>query len=569
MTRKCSLVFLSLACALLCSAAGPTDAPPPDELHTATVAAFKNGLGFVLKQGEIPIQAGTGNISTVPEATLGSLWIAPNAAGTALDEVVAYRYRVSTRQSLTSLADVLLANAGKVVTVVDGNQKEYTGEVVGFRQTETPPPAPGRRPYPANNNNAALSSSNPIPVPVPATPEFVLLKSKGKLQALAFGNIVRVALPSDAILQEPQEQERTGLRFRTKGAGNLANITMGYLESGLGWTPSYLLTLQDESKAQLTMQAVLVNDMEDMKDTDVFFVVGVPNFSYSHLRSPMALQQSLLEFMQAAGESSSVRSSPYSNALIGQRAFGMIAGSLEAAGAPSFDSLFEELKGSPEEDLFLYNRKAVTLARGERATYNVFSDIVSYEHVYQWDVKDQPRVDGFGNVQTPNPNAPDRTAENSIWHSLRLKNSTKFPWTSAPALVISGSKPLSQDTLPYTSRSGSALLKLTIATDIRATQEEKEVAREQGIQRRRGYSYDHVTVEGTLKIKNYKAKEVKLGISKTVRGEVASLTDQGTADKLAEGISVDNPLSRLRWEIALKPGEERTITYRYKVWVRT
>jgi hypothetical protein len=44
----------------------------------------------------------------------------------------------------------------------------------------------------------------------------------------------------------------------------------------------------------------------------------------------------------------------------------------------------------------LYSRKNVTLARGERATYNVFSETVNYEHIYEWNLEDQPRVDGFG-----------------------------------------------------------------------------------------------------------------------------------------------------------------------------
>jgi len=64
------------------------------------------------------------------------LWIAPNDAGASLDEVVAHRDKVFEQQNLTALTDVLLANAGKVVTVVDSAQKEYTGEIVGFRQAE-------------------------------------------------------------------------------------------------------------------------------------------------------------------------------------------------------------------------------------------------------------------------------------------------------------------------------------------------------------------------------------------------------------------------------------------------
>jgi hypothetical protein len=94
------------------------------------------------------------------------------------------------------------------------------------------------------------------------------------------------------------------------------------------------------------------------------------------------------------------------------------------------------------------------------------------------------------------------------------------------------------------------------------------VDRQQNVQRRRGYNYDQVTVEGTLKIKNYKSKEVRLNIAKTLRGSVDSQTDNGKTEKLGEAIAVDNPMSRLTWEITLQPGEEKTIHYRYKIWLR-
>lgn len=539
MLRRLAVAFVCVVC---CFAADTAEAPETT-LRTAAVAAFKNGLGFVLKQGVVTLQGGSASLGQVPNATLGSLWVAPGDPGASLDEVVAHRYRVTTLQNSAAMSEVLLANPGRVVTVVDNNQKEYTGEIVGLPQPD---------------------KTDAKQTPPQVVPEFFLLKSEGKVLALYFRNLARVTLPADAVFQQKREEERTALRVHLKGVDTRANLTMGYLESGLGWTPSYLISLQDNNKAQLTMQAVLVNDAEEMQDTDVFFVVGVPNFAYSHILSPMALQQNLLDFMKDASRQDNSRQ-PYSNVIMGQ-ARGELMKSGAAFDALSLESPFEELQGAPEEDLFLYSRKGVTLAKGQRATYNVFSESVGFEHVYQWDIKDQPRVDGFGNVQ--NQNAVDSTAENSIWHSLRLKNTTKFPWTSAPAMVISGTQPLSQETLPYTPKGATSNLKLTIATDIRAAQQENEVARQQGIQRRRNYSYDEVTVEGTLKIKNYKSKEVHLAITRTVRGTVESQTDAGTSDKLAEAIAVDNPLSRLNWEITLKPGEERSVTYRYKVWLR-
>ncbi len=544
-------VLVACACVVWSLAAHSGETPAP-ELKTSAVAAFKNGLAFVVKQGDVRLAAGAGDLTPIPNATLGSLWIAPNDAGASLDEVVAHRDKVFEQQNLTALTDVLLANAGKVVTVVDNAQKEYTGEIVGFRQVEK-----------SNAEGVNVSGDRVVPQPR-VTPEFLLLKSDGKLLALYFHNIARVILPPDPILQQAQEAERKGLRFKIKGATGHANLTMGYLEHGLGWTPSYLVSLQDEKTAQITMQAVLVNDAEDLKDTDFFFVVGVPNFAYSNIPSPMALQQSLLEFMQAASRRDETNSR-YSNALMAQKTEGDMSGFGPAA--PSFAGTTEELQGVQEEDLFLYSRKNVTLARGERATYNVFSEAVTCQHIYEWNLEDQPRVDGFGNAQNVN-SGTDRSMKDNVWHSLRLKNSTKFPWTSAPAMVISGTRPLSQDTVPYTPKSASSNLKLTVATDIRASHEENEVERQKEIQRRRNYNYDQVTVEGKLTIKNYKGKEVRLSIADKVRGSVELQSDGGKADKLAEAIAVDNPLTRMTWEVILKAGEERVIKYRYKVWLR-
>jgi hypothetical protein len=506
---------------------------PGGELKTVAVAAFKNGLAFVMKQGDVRLEEGAGKITPIPFATLGSLWITPNDPGTSLDEVVAYRYKVAGQQNLTVLADVLLANAGKVVTVAYGNQKEYTGEIVGFREAEHPPaelvPPPAAS---VENPYLMVSPVSTPPEPVHVAPEFLLLKVEGKLLALYFRNITQATLPADPVLQAKREEERKALRFKVKGAAGRANLTMGYLENGLGWTPSYLVSLKDDLTAQITMQAVLVDDAEGLKDADVFFVVGVPNFAYAHIPSPMALQQTLLDFMRAANRRDNAAAGGRdSNALMAQAVGGMVADEMIAPSA-GFETGVEELSGAPEEDLFLYTRGGVTLARGERATYNVFTANVSFEHIYRWEVQDQPRVDGFGNVQNnQGSRVSDQTDRNNIWHALRVKNTTKFPWTSAPAMVIAGTKPVSQDTLSYTPKGATSTLKLTIATDIRASHEEQEVDRQKNLQRRRGYDYDQVTVEGTLKIENYKSKDVKLLVAKTLRGSVESQTDNGKAEK--------------------------------------
>ena len=531
---------------------------------TVAVAAFKNGLAFVVRQGTVRLQSGTGRITPIPNASLGTLWLAPGESNTSLDEVVAYHYNVATERNLASLAEVLQANVGKTVTVTYSmNMKDYTGNIVGIRESDSV----AGKPEPMVNPDGAPDAAT---LAATAKPQFLLLRIDKKLIALPLGSIANAVLPEDTIFHEKVEQQRSALRFKVKGGSDKTDLTMGYLEHGLGWTPSYLISLNDDKTAQITMQAVVMDDAEDLKDTDVFFVVGVPNFVYANTPSPMSLQQNLLAFMQDAGRRDADNFRRYTNSIAGQLVISDEERNAFHGDEATFAQTVSELSGGPEEDLFLYTRSGVTLARGERATYNVFSTSVGYEHIYEWEVQDQPRVDGYGRVIQPNtnPSTPDAAALNSIWHSIRLKNASKFPWTSAPALVISGTKPVSQDTLPYTPKAASSNLRITIATDLRSSHEEREVARQQDIPRRHGNQYDLVTVEGNLKVKNYKSKEVRLSVGKTLRGAVESQSDEGKAVKLGEAIQTDNPISRLTWEVSLKPGEERVLTYRYKLWVR-
>src|SRR5262249_25483714 len=82
-------------------------ATPQPLPKTVAVAAFKNGLAFVVRQGTVRLQSGAGRITPIPNATLGTLWLAPGEANTSLDEVVAYRYNVTGERPLQSIAELL------------------------------------------------------------------------------------------------------------------------------------------------------------------------------------------------------------------------------------------------------------------------------------------------------------------------------------------------------------------------------------------------------------------------------------------------------------------------------
>ena len=547
--------ILRLTCFFLLPAAAPfaaeTANSPAPLPKTVAVAAFKNGLAFVLRQGEVPLSSGTGVISPIPSATLGTLWLAPATPGATLDQVIATRFNIPSVLPISSIPGILQANAGKTVTVTYQN-KDFTGEIIGLQ--DSAPDAAGL-------------------VPVSTTPDlrprqdYLLLKASSGLLAVPLAGISLASLPADAVLRETLDQPATALRFTIKGGAQKEKLTLGYLEHGVGWTPSYLISLDNDKTARITMQAVVTNDAEDIDNAELFFVVGVPNFAYSDTLSPMSLQQSLVDYMRNAELSAGRKQfGGIMNAIAGQQ-----FDSLKSANEPASISLASSVSampGAPEEDLFLYNRSGVTLARGERASYNVFSENVACEHLYTWEIADQPHVDAYGNAIQSNPNVPDAGRIDTVWHTIRLKDSTRFPWTSAPAFVISGNKPVSQDTLPYTPKGASSSLRITVATDIRASHDERETSRQQDLTHRRGYNYDLVAIEGTLKVKNYKSGEVHLSIGKTVRGKVTSQSGQGKSVALGDGIVSDNPSTHLTWDITLKPGEERALTYSYTVWIR-
>lgn len=537
---------------------------PDAQIRTTTVAAFKNGLGFFIRQGQVRLAGGEGRILSVPAATLGTLWLAPNDPGATLEELVAFEQQTKYAAPAVSLAELLHSNPGKLVTVYSDG-RDITGEIVGF----APPTSASASP----SGERGIESSAVTP---PASEALLLRTADGRVVGLHLNNVAQVSFPKDSALEVTRTEVAAALRFKINGAQENAHLTMGYLRKGFGWTPSYLVTLEDEKTARILMQAVVTNDAEDLQDADLFFVVGVPNFRYSEILSPMVLQQALAQAMsdfRGGGMGRGVGGG------VGAASLGALNGQISVSERNAFEgdrsdadlrAAVAELEGAPEEDLFLYHRPRVTLARGERATYNVFNGTVAYEHIYEWDIPDTTHVDPYGNAQYNAASPVDRAREttNDIWHSLRLTNGTQFPWTSAPALTLSANQPLAQDTLAYTPRGAHTNLKITIATDVRPHREELEVDRQIDALHAHGYSYDAVTVEGTVKVKNYKAKAIRLLIGKTLTGSVLSVTDEGKSKRLAVAVQAENPTSQINWDLKFQPAEEKTVTYRYKVLVR-
>ena len=524
--------------------------PPLSAIQTKTVAVFKNGLGFFIKEGEVYVKNGWAIIENVPNSTLGSIWITSLDKNIELQEVIGYRKEIQKEIEAINLEELLKANIGKKVTitsrdkVIEGIIKSVPDDrIKGERRMYSGYPRSYDYSYPGRK---------------PA--QIVIIATENGEVALNKHTISKIKLQEGFSTKFLKKEEAKRIKVKLNTRKERVKLMVSYLQKGIIWIPSYLVNIQNPKKARITMKAVIINGAEDLKNANVFFVVGYPNFIYADILSPMALEESITQFITALERGSRHRHE------YGELSNIMAQRVISSTGEPSqLDYRYATIKGLSgvsEEDLFLYNKQGISLQKGERGYYPIFSANVDYKHIYEWEIPDTLNVNERGYYCS----RETKKKKEQIWHSIKLSNSTKYPWTTAPAFVVSGQKPLAQGTINYTPKGEKTNLKLTIATDITTDRKEYEIERQRGVFLYHR-SYDLVTVKGELYIKNCKNKDVIIEIKKTVTGEVIETSNNGKIKKTAEGLVGVNSRSTISWEIPLKAGKKVKVIYKYKVYI--
>ena len=63
--------------------------------------------------------------------------------------------------------------------------------------------------------------------------------------------------------------------------------------------PSYRIDLSDDKVARFSAQAQIVNEMADLDAVQAELVTGFPNIQFPELPNPVAMSQTLAEFLRA------------------------------------------------------------------------------------------------------------------------------------------------------------------------------------------------------------------------------------------------------------------------------
>lgn len=518
-----------------------------------TLATFKNGLAFVYRSGEAAPKNGWVQIEELPQAALGSLWIGTTKPTDRIEQTISFKTKAYDDSDVFSIGDILDANVGRNVTIFYNAGTEIrtaTGKILSASKER-------RREH--------IPSSDYYSRTVESTPALLMETVSGEILAVTRNSISSVVVQQGGSSKMRVARDVTAAKVKIAGDPRSAGVSLAYLEKGITWSPSYLINLKSDKEAEITLEAVLVNDVEDIEDAEVSFVVGYPNFMFSNITSPIIAQKSVADFIQAlaTGSDALQRGGEFAGALTQA----VVSNSMDYDADPGSIGVnyttSQPMPGESNQDLYFYRQPNVTLKKGERARYTVFSEKIPYEHIYQLEIPDSMGVD-TGGYRSSSSSKPQDSAD-QVWHALRLTNSTNMPWTTAPTLAVNNSLPVAQSMLKYTPASGKNTLKLTVATDIRAEQSQTEISRE--IRNIASRTYDEVTVSGKLMLRNYKQQSVRMNVKKTITGQVIQTGQNGKVARVVKNLTAVNPQSEVEWDFDLAPGAEKELTYQYTVFL--
>ncbi len=530
MKKQILLSAFSIFCFAKMTAQNPS-------LTTQSISIFKNGQAFYLKSGTLKPTNGKFLLpDPAPKALYGTLWFSSPEGS--LTRVASYpdTLREQKTEAAVAIWDLLRSNIGKTMTGYLSEKPEVSGTLVSISPSHKN--EKGEPQYSAQSL-VTIQSQQGSWTTIPA----------GKIQYVLFGSKPTL----DFSLQKVTPRHLFEVSFNNKKGEQ--PFDMMYLANGLNWAPEYLLELTGETTGTLVLQGEVANDAEDIASTTVNLVVGVPNFAYANRLAY------LVDFLRVASPIALTEryNANFSNALMSQQvAYG---GDMETMAGP------EEAEGSRNEDLYFYTLKNFSLPKGGRSMQPIFREKVDVAHIYE--------------CQLPGNNDNERYYEpeflftpqvNKTFHTLRLENKTKQPWTTAPIFVLNTQgerRPISQDLLTYTPTGGKTFVKLTEAVEVKVEQAERETSRQTAAwtDKRRGFSFDLVQVEGKVKVKNFKDKQLDLRLQRTIVGNLKKTTVEWLKEEVINPNNPRNRKTNVCWETPIKANSELEIVYTYEIYV--
>lgn len=495
------------------------------KLPIKEVTVFKDGEAFVAHEGEMPTdERGNVVMDYLPAPVLGTFWPYAAQPGARLVSVVAGQKRVLVERTALSLRDLLEANVGAEAIIAETGTNRYEAVIAGVparsaeEEAATSPPNTGEK--------------------LPEKGSLVLLRTAEGLRAIALDRIQEVTFKRAHKPAVANEEFRSLLTLRLDWgqarAAKSARVGLFYLQRGVRWIPGYKVELDGNGHAAVKLQATLLNELADLEDVSVNLVVGVPTFAFKDTLDPMALQQGLAQlspyFQTAAGGRNSLVASQFSNAIMSQR----VSEYRGAPGPGEGGGLGPEIgEGEKSEDLFVFTVPHVTLKKGERLVLPVAEFTLPCQDMFTLELPFGPPPEVRGNLNNEQQrelgrlfNAP------KVMHKVRLTNTSKYPLTTAPALIIRAERALAQGLMTYTAIGANVDLPITTAIDFQVKKTDLETKRTPNAVEENGNRYTRIDLAGKITLTSHRAQAAEIEVTRYVLGAADSAGHEGKVEKL-------------------------------------
>jgi len=537
-------------------------AVPQADVQLQQVSLFKNGVGFFVSEVTVPEKQDSFRIVPLVAASHGTFWVSYPPKVT-LESLTAKEVDSKELVEAVTIPELLKANVGcKVRLFFSDMEKTMTEGTIKYfaedRERSRPNPyAPGRADYSGRDY-----------IQPPFQSHVVVLDTDAGEVAIEPYNVRRIEfLGGEAKRSFEQKKKVVELQVLLVGRAPRKALTLSYLAKGITWAPSYIVDITDDDKARVSAKAAVINEVCELDNVTIQLVTGFPHLQFADIVSPLALKEDLAQFLQSLvkGESEGGRMRGRANVMYQQ------PGGYGGYGGGGYEEFVMPEYGAAEagkvaEDLFLYPVENVHLKKGQVGYLPLFTESVPYKHIYQWKIPDY--VNEEERYSYERRQEQEREPDEEVWHCLRMENTGKVPWTTAPAETIKEGIILGQDTLKFTPVKGETTLRITQAVSVKAEQLELETERKRDAAQLYGRHYDLITVEGKLSVTNFQPKAITLEITKTLSGEVKSSQPKAKIEKQARGLRQMNAVLKLTWTIKLEPGEQKQLDYIYDVYVR-
>lgn len=518
------------------------------QLKTTKLSVFKNGTFFLKKEGTVKFNDRNGYIPVPSDALYGTYWIA-GAAGVKMQGLSINVDTVKIDRQCRTLHDLVIANEGKVASM---------RFIDKFAQTEKPS-------YRMIKGTIISAQRNGF-VRVKTTDGKTLFIPISELYDIEFESNPTEKYKVDTIMKRATvvlDNDVTEAAFTTLS-----------LQTGITWTPAYYIKLKDDKTAMLTMKGTLENkSSEDIKDADLDLVIGGnPSMFFGQTLDPTSAFMTGQTYLQSLVTSGYTSSGSYSGAVMDKYTITNNASSYSYKAAadntsvpvvpPPVDEEYDPV-GEKVGNFYYFNAGRVSVKRNGIAVVPISNVAIPYKTIYDVDINDFSSFASRGIIYPS-----DEMQQFDVYQSIKFSNKGTVPITSASIFLVNeNDKPIAQDKIKYTPAGADAFIKLQKAIDISVKSKDEEDRRKDRELTFRKVAYDKVTLKGTVEIQNYLDTPITINVKKAVTGLVTDAEDGTITSRKITGSP--NHTSNIKWEVSLKAGEKKNITFFYDVFVQS